>query len=482
VQILLPQQQTERLVLLLDTKNRFANAFKAFMGKEIKRHFYEGGKRNNSTTLFQAMQNFEQTASPSRDIMRARARYLHENNGIVGGIDHSIIVNSIGNGLKLQSKTGIENLDQAIETHWQEFIKPQNCDATNREHFHDMQKTWTGARMMDGEILIKLIKTNNKLHPLQLQSIESDRFAATPSIITSSENIFVDGIELGKRGEPKYYNLTEGWSTVKRVPAKDIIHFYKRDNRPTQYRGISEYKQTIVDLRNFAKYTHLTVEGASARASLAYAIETENIISHQNFREEGNTHDPIEYINDAFVYYLNKGEKMHQLDGAKSTGEFGEFIKSTIRLIAVGRKISYELAFRDYSQVNFSSARASILQDHKKFDEEQILMARYVLNPIFDAWLEANVLAGNLPISPFHFYENRTKFTQPRWIAPKREWVNPLQDIKAIEKELALGLITYEEVLGSRGKELTEVIAQRVKEKKLLEEAGIIEIEELKSA
>jgi len=467
--------------LLSVINNRFTNAIRVLMGKDIKRNFYEGGKRNNSRTLFQAMQNFEQSASPSRDIMRARARYLHENNGIVGGIDHSIIVNSIGNGLKLQSKTGIDNLDYAIEKHWQEFIKPQNCDITNREHFHDMQKTWIGARMMDGEILIKLVKTNNKLHPLQLQSIESDRFAINPTTITSPDNIFVDGIELGKKGEPKYYYLTEGWSSIKRVPAKDIIHFYKRDNRPTQYRGISEYKQIIVDLRNFAKYTHLTVEGASARASLAYAVETENITSHQTFRDDGNSYDPIEYINDAFVYYLNKGEKMHQLDGSKSTSEFGEFIKSTVRLIAVGRKISYELAFRDYSQVNFSSARASILQDHKKFDEEQILMARYVLNPIFEAWLEANVLAGNLPISPFYFYENRTKFTQPRWIAPKREWVNPLQDIKSIEKELALGLITYEEVLGSRGKDLKDVIDQRVKEKKLLEEAGILE-EELKSA
>ena len=466
-------------MLLLAT--RMLDAARVLMGRDIKRNFYEGGKRNNSRNLYQAMQDFEQTASPSRDIMRARARYLHENNGIVGGIDHSIVVNSIGNGLKLQSKTGIENLDEAIEKHWEEFIKPQNCDVTNREHFHDMQKTWTGARMMDGETLIKFVKTNNKQHPLQLQSIEADRFTTSPTIITDSSNVFVDGIELGKRGEPKYYNLTEGWSNTKRVPAKDIIHFYKRDNRPSQYRGISEYKQTIVDLRNFAKYTHLTVEGASARASLAYAIESENIASHQTFREGNQGHDPIEYVNDAFVYYLNKGEKMHQLDGAKSTGEFGEFIKSTIRLIAVGRKISYELAFRDYSQVNFSSARASILQDHKKFDEEQILMARYVLNPIFDAWLEANVLAGNLPISPFYFYENRAKFTQPRWIAPKREWVNPLQDIKAIEKELALGLITYEEVLGSRGKDLKEVIAQRVKEKKLLEEAGIFEEEELKS-
>jgi len=55
--------------------------------------------------------------------------------------------------------------------------------------------------MMDGEILIKLVKTNNKLHPLQLQSIESDRFAINPTTITSPDNIFVDGIELGKRGE-----------------------------------------------------------------------------------------------------------------------------------------------------------------------------------------------------------------------------------------------------------------------------------------
>jgi len=451
------------------------------MGKQqIQRNFYEGGRRNGGSTIMQGNAPFENVAGLSRDVMRARARYLHENNGIVSGIDSSIKVNAIGNGLKLQSKTKDENLNFAIEELWKDWIKQENCDYTKREQFGDMQKTILGARMTDGERLVQKIVTKDK-HPLKLKLIETDRFGLNPSPLITNRDYFVDGIELGKREEPKFYHITEGWSSVKRIPAKNMIHFYKRDNRPSQYRGISEYKQTIVDLRNFAKYTQLTVEGAGARASLAYAIESDNIQAHQTFRDK-ESDEPIEFINDAFVYYLNKGEKVHQLDGAKSTGEFGEFIKSTIRLIAVGRKISYELAFRDYSQVNFSSARASILQDHKKFDEEQILMARYVLTPIFESWLEANILVGNLPISPFHFYANREQFTQPRWIAPKREWVNPLQDIKAIEKELALGPVTYEEVLGSRGKDLHEVIAQRVKENKMLEDAGIITQEELKSA
>jgi len=473
-------------VSLFPTKKLIALArdyiHRATAPTQIKRNFYEGGKRNGSSNLFIGLQPFESTAGHARDVLRARARYLHENNGIVSGIDSSIKVNSIGNGLKFQSKTGDANLDNAIEKLWGKWIEAENCDYTQRENFNDMQKTILGARMTDGEILINKVITKSKNHPLKLQLIEVDRFAAVQSKFTPKQNFFVDGIELGTRGEPKYFNITEGWSTVKRVPAKNIIHYYKRDNRPSQYRGISEYKQTIVDLRNFAKYTQLTVEGASARASLAYAVETENLASHQNFRENNDANEPIEFINDAFVYYLNKGEKMHQLDGAKSTGEFGEFIKATIRLIAVGRKISYELAFRDYSQVNFSSARASILQDHKKFDEEQILMARYVLTPIFKTWIEANVLAGNLPISPFMFYQDRDYFEQPRWVAPKREWVNPLQDIKAIEKELALGLITYEDVLGSRGKDLHEVIEQKKKENELLKEAGIITQEELKSA
>jgi len=145
-----------------------------------------------------------------------------------------------------------------------------------------------------------------------------------------------------------------------------------------------------------------------------------------------------------------------------------------VRLIAVARNVSYELAFRDYSEVNFSSARASIIQDHKRFSNEQFHITNYFLKPVFKRWLEANVLAGNIKgLDATRYFSNKSDFT-PWWIPPKREWVDPLKDIKALEKELDIGLTTLKEAAAARGKDIEDLVAERSEEIKMLKDAGII--------
>jgi len=443
----------------------------------IKRGFYEGGKLRGANQDFKnANAPFEETAAPDRDVMRARARWLHENNGIISGIDHAIKVNAIGNGLRFQSKTGDDKLDKVIENLFMEWVKPHNCDITKRQHFNDIQKLILGQRMTDGEILINKKLTNDRRHPLKIQLFEADRFKGTTYVNESS----IDGIEVDGNGAPTKFVLTKGLFDSSKVDAKDVIHYYKMSNRATQYRGVSEYKQVIIDLRNFAGYQSATIQALRSRSGIAYAIESDNVAGRINsLAQDQVTEDKIYDINGVMVHYLNKGEKIHQFDPTISGTEYGEFVRSCVRMIATGRQISYELAFRDYTQTNFSSARASLIQDHKRFSEEQWHIATYVLNPLFEEWLDANVMAGNIPgLSAQRYFSEKTRFVQPRWIAPAREWVDPLKDIKAFKEEYALGAGTLEEYAASRGKDLQEVIDQRAKENEMLKAAGILTEEE----
>jgi lambda family phage portal protein len=451
---------------------------------DINRGFYEGGKRTGTNQDFwNANTDFENTASPDRDTMRARARWLHENNAIMANIDATIVRNSVGNGFTFQSKTGKENIDKQIEALWAEFIKPINCDVTRRQHFGDMQSLILSQRMCDGEIVIKKHLTGKKNNPFQIQLIEADRFDVSYKVRVDNSNVLssVDGIELNTLGAPQNYVFREGLMSSVKVPASEVIHYFRMDNRATQYRGLSEYKQAIVDLRNFAGYQTSTLKSARARASVAYAIETTNVGGHigaltGNKPEEN---DPIYDINGVMVHYLNKGEVMHQFDPTIKGTEYGEFVRSCVRLIAVARKVSYELAFRDYSQVNFSSARASFIQDHKRFSNEQWHLVTYVLNPLFEDWLDANVMAGNIKgLGVTAYFLNKSDFCQPRWIAPAREWVDPLKDINAIQKEYDMGLTNLSDIAASRGKVLEDVINDRIKENEMLKKAGILTKEE----
>lgn len=451
-----------------------------FSHGKIQRGFYEGGKRTgNNQDFWNANSEFENTASPDRDTMRARARWLHENNAIMANIDATIVRNSVGNGFTFQSKCGKDNIDKQIETLWNAWAQAKNCDVTGRQHFGDIQQLILSQRMCDGEIVIKKQLIKNKKNPFQIQLIESDRFD-TSYTVRSDENR-VDGIEVNSFGAPQNYVFREGLMSSVKVPADQVIHYFKMGNRASQYRGLSEYKQSIVDLRNFAGYQTSTLKSARARASVAYAIETNNVGGHLGALTQGKTedNDPIYDINGVMVHYLNQGEKMHQYDPTIKGTEYGEFVRSCVRLIAVARQVSYELAFRDYSQVNFSSARASFIQDHKRFSNEQWHMVTYVLNPLFESWLDANVMAGNIQgLSVSAYFLNKSEFCQPRWIAPAREWVDPLKDINAIQKEIEMGITTVGEVAAARGKDFEEVIAARIKENKMLKDAGILTKEE----
>ena len=313
--------------------------------------------------------------------------------------------------------------------------------------------------MVDGEVLAIKKLTGNKQYPFSLQMIETDRLGTG---LTSSLNEFhVDGIDLDTLGRPTHYNfnIINSLQHIK-IPANEVIHYFKPTNRTTQYRGISEYKQAIVDLRNLAGYNTSVVKGARARANVAYIVETNDASGHSEghsgvFANSGggtqDKHPSLYDISGIAVEYLNRGETMKTLDASTGGSDHSEFMSTSIRLVSSARQVSYELGFRDYSRVNFASARASRIQDDKRFDAEQVSVTHGFNNPVFSAWLEANVLQGNIKgLTAKEFYEEKYNLV-PSWIPPRKDGVNPLQDIRTFEKELSLGLTTRGSYVASKG-------------------------------
>jgi len=439
----------------------------------IKRAFYEGAQKGVNRDFAKAANDFESQATLDRETLRIRARWLYENNGLIANIDKTIINNSVGNGMKLQVKTDNKTLNTQVEKLWEEWCEPENCDITKRIHFDNMQRLFPGQRMLDGETFVLKRYTKDKKHPFKLQLLESDRVGSynVKNILNGGnlDELYVDGIILDSNGAPKRYAIKDSAFSTKEIRADKLYHYQKIENRSTQYRGVSEYKQTIIDLRNFAAYQSSVIKAARVRANIGYIVETPDIGSYQHQSND----EALEEINGVIVEYLNPGEKIQTIDPKVVGVDYEKFVKSSVRLIAVAREISYELAFRDYSEVNFSSARASIIQDHKRFSNEQWHLVTYLLRPIFMDWLEANILAGNIKVNIDAFMRNRRDF-YPNWIPPKREWVDPLKDIRALEREIGLGLTTLKEAAASRGKDIEDLIKEREDEIKMLKKAGIM--------
>lgn len=444
-----------------------------------KRAFYEGGKRTlKNRDFYNATSPFENTASLDRDTMRARARWLHENNPIMANIDKAILNNVVGKGIGLQSKTGNKRVDDAIEKRFKAWC--ESCDITGRLNFFDLQRLVLESRMVDGEIFIYKKVTKDGL---KLQFIEAD------SVYVANGN---NGITIDENGKPITYHfsvlqnvnqIAYKSTQVIDIPSENIINYF-RIERPTQYRGISEYKQAILDIKNFSAFQSATVQSARANAEIAYTVETER--GNEPFGATNNydhgTRDEIQEINGLMVYYLKPGEKVAKHNtNAGGTG-YGEFITNTVRMIATARNISYELAFRDYSQVNFASSRASLIQDNKRFDYEQAHLETYFLNNVFREWLEIEVMSGRIKVPMQKWLNNKEDFIQPRWSYPKRDWVNPMQDMKAIQTEIELNLTTMTDLAHERGRDFEEILITKQKEQELLKKYNLTQEEVVQSA
>ncbi|WP_026804689.1 phage portal protein [Aliarcobacter lanthieri] len=461
--------------------------------KFYERAFYEGAKQTRLNRDFNIQNNhFELQASSDRDMLRARARWLSANNPICKSIDNSIIKNVIGSGISLQSRINkneiknAEDFNEKIETLWNEFIKKQNFDATGRASFRKFQKLLLKAKLVDGESLINCVWTKDKKFPLKFQMVEVDQLDISKK--KNKENTIFSGIEIDSFGKPIAYHLKTEVNSFnsKRFESKNIIHFYDSE-RATQYRGITDYAQTINNLKDFQAYNDSEIIKNRILASFATFIKTSNVGGNifgdkQTGQKQGSS-DPIKEITAGMIKYLRPGEEVQSIQSNQLGNSYNDFIINTIRIIAAGRDISYELAIRDYSKVNFSSARASLIQDNKRFDDEQILLVEDALNPMFEMFMDSVVLSGALQV-PNDYWSNKEKYIKPVWIMPTREWVDPLKDIKSIEYEIKLGLNSRTRAAAGKGRNFEDIIEEQINEEKLIAEkrklAGLdpIEIED----
>jgi len=441
--------------------------------QDIRTSFYEGGKISKVNADFtNAIGTFEDTALGDRLEMLKRARWLHENNPIISNIDETIKNNVIGNGIKLKSLVADKKIADEIELKYRERIESQNAYSLNaRLSGVAAERVILGARMMDGESIVNYVLTKDKRNPLKIQIIEASSFDNS-----KIGDYIYSGVEVDKdTGKTKKLHFVDEFYNEFSLDAKNTLHVMNIENRASQARGVSEYKQIILDLKNFMAYNTALIQNARVRANLPYYVTVDN--PSGTARGNATSTEPdrqLQMINGLMVHYLNKGEELKQLDPKVAGDNHKDFLMMVIRLIAAGRKVSYELAFRDYSQVNFASSRASLIQDNKRFDYEQLLHILTFKNPDFEKWLDAMVMSGNIKsIKPSHYFTNKTEYLKKSWIPPAREWVDPLKDISAIKEKLLLGMTTLTREVGKQGLDIEDIIKEKQQEKQLFEKAGL---------
>ena len=451
----------EKMRFIFSPERAKAEMLRAYDGAETDR--LHGGWR----AVNEAAENEQYGV---RDRLRARARDLERNSDIVNAALSAFERNVVSTGIVVQpsvmSDDGVteeEALNRAIEAAWWEW--QTRCDVTHSYSFEDIQRLALRRRLIDGGILVVKCYDKDGLR-LQIREVDEldDVYAA------SGKSVF-GGVEVDKTGRIVRYHFAPydfGAPVMGRgseVVEADRVLYLRYRSRPSQVREITPMAPAMSIIAHLNSYIEAITVKERMLACFGVAITRmeggglgRGTVSGKDEKKRNFAVKP------AMVMEL--GEDVKPISPQNGTGaNMAEFVRIQQRLLGASLGLSYESLSRDMTGVSYSSARQSLLDDQRTFKVMQDMLIVELCTPVYEAWLEAAVIAGKVPIRPEVFYRNRAKYTAHTWTPVGWEWVDPAKDINAHVKAIESNMTTLQAVCAESGRDWRDVLRQRKIEK-----------------
>lgn len=488
----------------------------------------EGASRiDRETALWNpSMSSPDQIINPGKDMADARGRDIVQNDGYATGAVALHRDNIVGAQYRLNAKPNItalgvteewaEEFQLIVEARFNNLADSQDCwfDASRKNTLTGLVRLAVGGFLMSGEVLAtaEWIKEYRRPFSTAIQMISPTRLS-NPDNIMDAQNLR-KGMVLDFRGRCTAYHIRNGYSddpygfvyTWTKVPAekpwgrKLVCHIVEQ-LMPEQNRGIADMVAVLKQMKMTKKFQEITLQQAVVAATYAAAIESElppGMVFEQMGGGAGNPEALGQYIGsymDMMGSYLDAskniaidGVKMpHLFPGTKlnikslgAPGGVGDgYERSLLRHTASALGLSYEQFSRDYSNTNYSSARASMGETWKFMSSRKKMVADRVASFIYQLWLEEEWNAGRIPVPEGKnlswFYEPGVKdaICSATWIGASRGQIDELKETQAAILRINSGLSTYEKEIARLGEDFREVFMQRAREMKLAEKLGL---------
>ena len=442
-------------------------------------------------------------------ILASRSRDLSRNNGIAAGALQTITDNVVGTGLRLQATPDWRSLgmtqaearewSRQVETLWRNYAESTEIDAGRNLNFAGLTTLVFRSSLLNGEGLALPIWQPDPGSPFatRLFVLEPDRLS-NPNYAFDSR-YRRGGIEIDDYGRAIAYHLRTthpgdifaGYATPgiwERIPAttawgrKRVIFFGEKE-RPGQTRSKPIFSAVMQQFKQLDRYAGAELDAAVVNAMIAAFVETPMEMDGL-LEMYGGTGDGVKAYMDAKAQPQNRarlksgaivplypGEKLSAFNPGRPASGFAPFMEATLRHLATGLHLPYELLLKDFSKTNYSSARAALLEAWRFFRSKRAWLSDYWARPVYELWLEEAVNAG-LVAAP-GFYANRAAWCRSRWIGSGRGWVDPVKEAQAAQIRMDSGLSTLEAECAEQGLDWEEVLHQQARERALRLELGL---------
>jgi lambda family phage portal protein len=261
-----------------------------------------------------------------------------------------------------------------------------------------------------------------------------------------------------------------------------IIHDFDHE-RAGQHRGGTGILAPVLQrLKMLVKYDGTELDAAIVNAMFAAFIESpfdnsfveqalgddvEDLKGYQSLRADFHEERRL-MLGGVRMPTLFPGEKIGTVEASRPAGNFPAFEAAMLRNVASGMGLSAQQLSQDWSDVNYSSARAALLEAWKTLTRRRIDFAVGFSGPIYGAFLEESMEVDDypLPAGAPEYMEFRGAYGNCRWIGPPRGWVDPVAEKQGAVLGLDAGFDTLEDQCAEQGTDYIEVLDQRQEERK----------------
>ncbi|MCP4639434.1 MAG: phage portal protein [bacterium] len=394
-----------------------------------------------------------------RRLLRDMSARFDRDNPIQNALISRALDNIVGHGFKLQMNTGDEAKDKAIQDQW--------CDWWKRPEVRKLDAGWQVERhvlascMRDGDIAAIKLGTDD------IQLIEAERIYH-PNVKKPNDRRVEDGILLDSVGRPlsmyvcdySANGMVQRRTTGKVYPWEKVV-FVAHRRRVSQTRGMPVHVPAFPMLHRLNEICDSEAIAWQLLARFALSVNRENgptLAYNESTAKTGLPTNPNQEerpersqdIGTAILFHGEEGEEIKGIERNLPGSDFPESVRMFLRLIGMPFGMPLELLLLDFSQTNYSSAKASLEQAYRAFRAWQRLLWENFHDPLL-SWKLAEW---------YPELKNKTH----TWITPNFPWLDPLKEAEAAGLGIALGLTTHGEAIAGRGGDREAWLRERQKE------------------
>lgn len=308
-----------------------------------------------------------------------------------------------------------------------------------------------------------------RLHPEQL---DRSRTQLLP------DGSIVQGVEFDSMGRRRAYwilptapgdSLTMGSLKPERYAAAQVMHVY-RPLVPGQARGLSWFAPVLLPASTLDQLMDAMLVRAKVAAMFVGSIvDADGTGAGYEGTQTGQELDVS--IEPGAIRVEQPGKEL-KWNEPPLAGDAPKLATETLRMIATGVGCTYEQLTGDYSMVNYSSARAGILE-FRRFIEmvQHHVIVHQFCRPIWQRFIQFEVLRGAIGATAYQ--SDRYAFEAVKWLPPAWPSIDPSRDASAAETNLKLNITSRSALVAEAGYAIEDLDAEIAADKARAKQLGI---------